>query len=268
MVTGWAPVELLLWHCQIRFAAPLHHHHGLVAGWDFTSKCDYYNWVCVQAGVLLDVRGGERRHASFQLVFPARVPRCAIARLNWARSLRRIHFRAIVRAHCFPSLVAGNRCQVSQKLKTAQDSHPSENTIYECSFFSLQPGFFLTSVHQSIQSRYLQSIDRKSAVPTTTMSSTPSAAAETFIQDIKQTRNAEVLTLSPHPVTGRLIDSHPGVRTQPMQVLVLGESKPKSAIVSNLVDLRRMIRCVSYWDRFHHDRSRATGLQPVPHGQR
>jgi hypothetical protein len=50
-------------------------------------------------------------------------------------------------------------------------------------------------------------------------------ATESVVQDMRNTRNAEVLTLSPHPVTGRLIDSHPGVRTRPMQVLVLGASR-------------------------------------------
>lgn len=50
-------------------------------------------------------------------------------------------------------------------------------------------------------------------------------ATETVVQDMRNTKNAEVLTLSPHPVTGRLIDSHPGVRTRPMQVLVLGASR-------------------------------------------
>jgi hypothetical protein len=50
-------------------------------------------------------------------------------------------------------------------------------------------------------------------------------ATESVVQDMRNTRNAEVLTLSPHPVTGRLIDSHPGVRTRPMQVLILGASR-------------------------------------------
>lgn len=35
----------------------------------------------------------------------------------------------------------------------------------------------------------------------------------------------ELLTLSPHPLTGRLIDSHPGVRTRSMEILVLGASR-------------------------------------------
>lgn len=38
-------------------------------------------------------------------------------------------------------------------------------------------------------------------------------------------RNPEPYTLTPHPVTGRLIDSHPGKRTIPMRVLVLGMSR-------------------------------------------
>jgi hypothetical protein len=50
-------------------------------------------------------------------------------------------------------------------------------------------------------------------------------ATASVVQDMRNTRNAEVLTLSPHPVTRRLIDSHPGVRTRPMQVLVLGASR-------------------------------------------
>ena len=50
-------------------------------------------------------------------------------------------------------------------------------------------------------------------------------ATETILHDMRNTRNPEVLNLSPHPVTGRLIDSHPGVRTRPMQVLVLGASR-------------------------------------------
>jgi hypothetical protein len=50
-------------------------------------------------------------------------------------------------------------------------------------------------------------------------------ATETILHDMRNTKNPEVLNLSPHPVTGRLIDSHPGVRTRPMQVLVLGASR-------------------------------------------
>jgi len=42
---------------------------------------------------------------------------------------------------------------------------------------------------------------------------------------MRATRHAELLTLTPHPVTGRLIDSHPGTRTRAMQVLVLGASR-------------------------------------------
>lgn len=38
-------------------------------------------------------------------------------------------------------------------------------------------------------------------------------------------RTPEPYTLSPHPTTGRLIDSHPGTRTLPMRVLVLGMSR-------------------------------------------
>lgn len=50
-------------------------------------------------------------------------------------------------------------------------------------------------------------------------------ATPTSFQDMYNTKNPEVLTLSPHPVTGRLIDSHPGVRTRPMRLLVLGASR-------------------------------------------
>jgi hypothetical protein len=48
---------------------------------------------------------------------------------------------------------------------------------------------------------------------------------QSFIPNMRATRHAELLTLSPHPTTGRLIDSHPGVRSRPMQVLVLGASR-------------------------------------------
>ena len=50
-------------------------------------------------------------------------------------------------------------------------------------------------------------------------------ATDHIVDDMRNTKNPEVLSLSPHPVTGRLIDSHPGVRTRPMQVLVLGASR-------------------------------------------
>ena len=50
-------------------------------------------------------------------------------------------------------------------------------------------------------------------------------ATDSIVQDMRNTKNPEVLSLSPHPVTGRLIDSHPGVRTRPMKVLVLGSSR-------------------------------------------
>jgi len=50
-------------------------------------------------------------------------------------------------------------------------------------------------------------------------------AMNDIFDDMRNTKNPEVLSLSPHPVTGRLIDAHPGVRTRPMQVLVLGASR-------------------------------------------
>ena len=50
-------------------------------------------------------------------------------------------------------------------------------------------------------------------------------STESLLRDMRNTKNPEVLKLSPHPITGRLIDSHPGVRTRPMQVLVLGASR-------------------------------------------
>lgn len=43
--------------------------------------------------------------------------------------------------------------------------------------------------------------------------------------DMRATHRPEPLTLSPHPLTNRLIDSHPGTRTRPMKVLVLGVSR-------------------------------------------
>lgn len=42
---------------------------------------------------------------------------------------------------------------------------------------------------------------------------------------MRTTHHAEPPTLRPHPITGRLIDSHPGTRTRPMCVLVLGASR-------------------------------------------
>jgi hypothetical protein len=48
---------------------------------------------------------------------------------------------------------------------------------------------------------------------------------KSVIPNMRATRHAEPLTLTPDPITGRLIDSHPGVRTRPMQVLVLGASR-------------------------------------------
>jgi len=48
---------------------------------------------------------------------------------------------------------------------------------------------------------------------------------QTLVSDMRATHNAELLTLTPHPSTGRLIDSHPGIRSRPMQVLVLGASR-------------------------------------------
>ena len=48
---------------------------------------------------------------------------------------------------------------------------------------------------------------------------------QSVIPNMRATRHAELLTLTPDPVTGRLIDSHPGIRTRPMQVLVLGASR-------------------------------------------
>jgi hypothetical protein len=50
-------------------------------------------------------------------------------------------------------------------------------------------------------------------------------STEYMVDQLRKTKNPEVLSLSPHPITGRLIDSHPGVRTRPMQVLVLGASR-------------------------------------------
>ncbi|KAK4634603.1 hypothetical protein CLAFUW4_00150 [Fulvia fulva] len=38
-------------------------------------------------------------------------------------------------------------------------------------------------------------------------------------------KTKETHNLKPHPVTGRLIDSHPGARTRPMRVLMLGMSR-------------------------------------------
>ena len=50
-------------------------------------------------------------------------------------------------------------------------------------------------------------------------------STQSVIPNMRATRHAELLTLTPDPVTGRLIDSHPGIRTRPMQVLVLGASR-------------------------------------------
>lgn len=50
-------------------------------------------------------------------------------------------------------------------------------------------------------------------------------SVQSVIPNMRATRHAELLTLTPDPVTGRLIDSHPGIRTRPMQVLVLGASR-------------------------------------------
>lgn len=50
-------------------------------------------------------------------------------------------------------------------------------------------------------------------------------ATQSVIPNMRETRHAELLTLTPDPITGRLIDSHPGVRSRPMQVLVLGASR-------------------------------------------
>jgi hypothetical protein len=38
-------------------------------------------------------------------------------------------------------------------------------------------------------------------------------------------QNDILKNLQPHPVTGRLIDSHPGRRTKPMRVICLGMSR-------------------------------------------
>ena len=61
---------------------------------------------------------------------------------------------------------------------------------------------------------------------------------QTLVSDMRATRNAELLALTPHPSTGRLIDSHLGVRTRPMQVLVLGASR--TGTMSILTALERL----------------------------
>ncbi|KAK3045956.1 hypothetical protein LTR09_012520 [Extremus antarcticus] len=47
----------------------------------------------------------------------------------------------------------------------------------------------------------------------------------TLADTIKPHRTREMYDIRPHPVTGRLIDSHPGTRTRPMRVLCLGISR-------------------------------------------
>lgn len=42
---------------------------------------------------------------------------------------------------------------------------------------------------------------------------------------IKPHELKETYNLTPHPKTGRMIDNHPGIRTKPMRVLVLGASR-------------------------------------------
>ncbi|KAM0718682.1 hypothetical protein Q7P37_005753 [Cladosporium fusiforme] len=68
----------------------------------------------------------------------------------------------------------------------------------------------------------VQAIDQPTNQPGTlpTMS-----LASNIESDMNITQQRELLSLVPHPVTGRLIDSHPGTRTRPMKVLVLGASR-------------------------------------------
>jgi hypothetical protein len=61
-------------------------------------------------------------------------------------------------------------------------------------------------------------------------------SAESVVRDMRNTKNPEVLKLSPHPITGRLIDSHPGVRTRPMQVLVLGASRTGTVSIMSALE--------------------------------
>ena len=57
--------------------------------------------------------------------------------------------------------------------------------------------------------------------PQTKASSTQAVLGDTF----NPHRTRETYHIRPHPVTGRLIDSHPGTRTVPMRVLGLGISR-------------------------------------------
>ena len=77
-----------------------------------------------------------------------------------------------------------------------------------------------------------------------------------MIDNMRKTKNPEVLSLSPHPITGRLIDSHPGVRTRPMQVLVLGASR--TGTVSIMAALEQL-----GYNPYHM----AKGMIPKPKGR-